>query len=232
MRVALFGGTFDPPHCGHIALARLARKRLSLDRILVSPVAAQPLKLHTQHASYDDRVAMVRLAFARLSGAEVSLIDAPRPDGSSNFTIDTLAELRRKLDTSDHLFCILGADSLIGIRSWRQPVDLLLACDFIVGARPGSGPRLDLTQAVAALPEGISAKPLPTDLPHTGLLELTGPGGRTSHLYLLTDLAENVSATEIRAHIQAALNGDAQPHSVLAPAVAKYIRTHQLYQRL
>ncbi|HUY82246.1 MAG TPA: nicotinate (nicotinamide) nucleotide adenylyltransferase [Acidobacteriaceae bacterium] len=224
MRVALFGGTFDPPHRGHIALARLARTRLSLDRILVAPVAAQPLKHHPSPAPFADRVAMARLAFTGDPSAEISLIDAPRPDGASNYTIDTLAELRHQLAVDDELFCILGADSLLGIRNWHHPADLLLACHFIVGARPG----LDLTQAAAALPEGISAKPLPSTLPHTQLLELTAPDGRQSYIYLLTDLAEDVSATQIRA----ALSGDAQPNSVLPPSVAAYIRQHHLYLHL
>jgi len=237
MRVALFGGTFDPPHRGHIALARLARERFSLDRILVAPVAAQPLKHRTHPASFSDRVAMARLAFARESGIEISLIDAPRPDGSSNYTIDTLTELRRQLAPEDELFCILGADSLLGIRKWRRPADLLLACDFIIGARPG----FDLTQLSSALPEGVSAKPLASDLPHTQVFGLSlrpeapqarVPVRRAPRLYLLTDLAENVSATAIRAHVRAALRGNAQPHSVLAPSVAAYIRTHHLYQHL
>ena len=235
MRVALFGGTFDPPHRGHIALARLARKRLALDRILVAPVAAQPLKHHTHPASFNDRVAMARLAFARQPGTEVSLIDAPRADGASNYTIDTLAELRRQLQPDDQLFCILGADSLLGIRNWRRPADLLLACDFIVGARPS----FDLAQVSAALPDTIAAVPVASDLPHTQVLELSrdpGPshaaGRPSSRLYLLTDLAENVSATAIRAHIHAALRGNAQPHSVLPPSVAAYIRTHHLYEHL
>lgn len=228
MRLALFGGSFDPPHRGHIALARLARKRLSLDRVLVAPVAAQPLKHHIRPASFDDRVAMARLAFARQPGMEISLIDAPRADGSPNYTIDTVAALRRQLDNSDEFFFILGADSLLGIRKWHHPADALLACDFIVGARPG----FDLAQAVAALPEGVSAKPLPSGLPHTDLLELAGPDSRVSRLYLLTDLAENVSATDVRAHIRAALSGSAQPRSILAPSVAAYIRTHHLYEHL
>lgn len=224
MRVALFGGTFDPPHRGHIALARLARARLSLDRILVAPVAAQPLKHHASPAPFADRVAMARLAFTGEPAVEISLIDAPRPDGASNYTIDTLAELRHQLSPADEIFCILGADSLLAIRNWHHPADLLLACDFIVGARPG----FDLAQAAAALPEGVSAKPLPTTLSHTQLLELTAPDGRQAYLYLLLDLAEDVSATQIRA----ALSGDAQPNSVLPPAVAEYIRQHHLYLHL
>jgi nicotinate-nucleotide adenylyltransferase len=224
MRVALFGGTFDPPHRGHVALARLARKRLSLDRVLVTPVAVQPLKQETPPASFADRVAMAQLAFAGEPGTEITLLDAPLADGRSNYTIDTITELRRQLNPADTLFCILGADSFLTIGRWHRSADLLTACNFIIGARPG----FDLTHAEAALPAGIAAKPLPSTLPHTQMLELSNQDSRHSRLYLLTDLAEDVSATQIRA----ALHGETEPGSILAPAVEEYIRTHHLYEHL
>lgn len=224
MRIALFGGSFDPPHRGHVALARLTRERLALDRVLVAPVAMQPLKHQTPPASFADRVAMTRLAFAGEPATEISLLDVPRPDGKSNYTIDTLAVLRRQLNPGDALFCIIGADSFLAISKWHRSADLLLACDFIVGARPG----FDLNQATAALPDGISAKPLAPALPFTQLLELTAQNGRHSRLYLLTDLAEDVSATQIRS----ALRGETGTSSVLNPAVIEYIHAHHLYAHL
>lgn len=228
MRIALFGGTFDPPHRGHVALARLASERLSLDRILVAPVAVQPLKHEITPTSFDDRIAMARLAFAGELGVEISLLDAPRPDGRSNYTIDSLASLRQQLKPADTLFCILGADSFLTIGNWHRPADLLMMCDFIVGARPG----FDLTRTQAALPKGLTAKSLPTDLPNTQLLELrkheTEAAQPPSHLYLLMDLAEDVSATEIRA----ALHGHTGATRVLNPRVARYIREHHLYAHL
>lgn len=224
MRVALFGGSFDPPHRGHVALARLAQQRLVLDRVLVAPVATQPLKPDVPPAGFQDRVAMTRLAFAGEPGMEISLLDAPRPDGRCNYTIDTLATLRRQLHPDDALFCILGADSLLTIKNWHRAADLLASCDFIVGARPG----FDLTRAEAALPEGVSANRVATELPHTQVMELTNTNGSRSRLYLLMDLAEDVSASEIRS----ALRGDAHTGTVLNPAVAKYIRVHHLYPHL
>ena len=224
MRVALFGGTFDPPHRGHVALARLARERLALDRVLVAPVATQPLKQETPPASFADRIAMTRLAFAGQPRVEISLLDASRPDGRSNYTIDTLATLRQQLGPADALFCILGADSFLTINKWHRSADLLTTCDFIVGARPG----FELDHAETALPGGISAKPLAAELPHTQLLELTAQNGRQSRLYLLTDLAEDVSATQIRA----ALSGETEPGVVLNSAVIEYIRAHHLYTHL
>lgn len=224
MRVALFGGSFDPPHRGHVALARLARKRFALDRILVAPVGAQPLKADASPASFEDRVAMTHLAFATEPCVEISLLDAPREDGRSNYTVDTLEALRRKLGPDDSLFCILGADSLLTIRNWHRPADLLLVCDFIVGARPG----FDLGNVTAALPQELEARAIPTELPATRLLELTSPDGRRSRLYLLTDLNEDISATKIRA----ALRGGEAAEKVLAPEVLEYIRAHRLYQHL
>lgn len=224
MRVALFGGSFDPPHRGHVALARLARDTFALDRILVAPVGAQPLKPDSAPVSFEDRLAMTQLAFTAAPGVEISLLDAPRSDGRSNYTVDTVEVLRRELDPDDRLFCILGADSLLTIRKWHRPADLLLACDFIVGARPGFDPG-DLK---TALPQELEARPLPTELPATRLLELTAPDGRQSRLYLLTDLNEDISATKIRA----ALRGGEAAEKVLAPEVVEYIRTHGLYQHL
>jgi nicotinate-nucleotide adenylyltransferase len=224
MRVALFGGSFDPPHRGHVALARLARERLSLDRVLVAPVAVQPLKQQTPPAGFADRVAMSRLAFAGQPGTEISLVDAPRSGGRSNYTIDALAILRGQLNPGDTLFCLIGADSFLTIGKWHRSADLLTACDFIVGARPG----FDLGLAESALPGGVSAKPASTSLPQARLFELTAPDGRHSHLYLLTDLAEDVSATQIRS----ALRGESGAAGILNPAVMEYIRAHRLYTHL
>lgn len=222
--MAFFGGSFDPPHRGHVTLARLARARLALDRVLVAPVAAQPLKQELPPAGFADRLAMTALAFADEPETEVSLIDALRPDGRSNYTLDTLKTLQERLTPGDRLFCILGADSLLTIRQWHKPVELLTTCDFIVGARPG----FDLGQAQSALPPEMDAATLATELPHTHAMQLTTPQGRRSCLYLLTDLAEDVSATQIRM----ALRDGASGNGVLATAVLDYIREHRLYTHL
>ena len=168
---------------------------------------------------------MTRLAFAGEPAAEVSLLDAPLPNNTRpNYTIDTLSALRRQLDPADTLLCILGADSLLTIRKWYRSSDLVTTCSFIVGARPG----FDLNQATAALPGGISATPVSTDLPHTQVLNLAAQTGRESRLYLLLDLAEDISATQIRL----ALAGDSETGNVLNPAVIEYIRAHHLYSHL
>src|SRR5271166_970908 len=110
-RVAFFGGSFDPPHLGHLAVARAAQRALSLDTVLFAPVGAQPLKPEGSTASFEDRLAMTRLATAGEPGFAVSLLDAPKPAGASNYTIDTLCQAHAELPAGGILFCLVGADS-------------------------------------------------------------------------------------------------------------------------
>jgi nicotinate-nucleotide adenylyltransferase len=221
MRIAFFGGTFDPPHRGHIAIARAAISRLALDQVLVAPVATQPLKGGSAHSSFEDRLAMVRLAVAGEPGLTASRVDAPLPDGQPNYTFDTLQRLRSQFDPADELFCLLGADSFLTLRRWHQCAELLLFCDFIVAGRPG----FSLRQINAALPKGVRNTGEHREAAFTRFA-LTGPAGQTTGLFLLPDLDQDISATEIRA----ALAGGAEPQTVLAPAVAQYIRSHGLYR--
>ena len=222
MRIGFFGGSFDPPHRGHTALAALAMERLGLDRVLFAPVGVQPLKRDRAQASYDDRVAMVRLAIADRPGFEISLIDAPRPDGRPNYTIDTLRSLRSMLSQEDHVCCLMGADSFLSINKWYRAADLLVACDFAVAARPG----FDLGRLTAALPDVISVAS--SDDPPPGTLSLClRRGARHSRLYLLPDLDEEASASSVRACLQRG----SDPAALLHPAVAEWIRDHQLYRR-
>jgi nicotinate-nucleotide adenylyltransferase len=225
MKLALFGGSFDPPHRGHVALARLAMDRLRLDRVLVAPVGSQPLKQDATAAGFEDRVEMVRLAFAGGQGMEVSRIDAARDDGRPNYTIDTLLELKQGSGSGDSLFCLMGADSFLTIGKWYRAAELLMACDFIVGARP----RFDLGRLAAALPENISVAAEDADPPGCLVLGLRGKNGGSSRLYLLPDLAEDVSATEVRAALSRSAGTDANIGRVLHPAVARYIQRHNLY---
>jgi nicotinate-nucleotide adenylyltransferase len=223
MRIGFFGGSFDPPHRGHIALARLAMDRLSLDRVLFAPVGVQPLKRDRSHVSFDDRVAMTRLAIEHEPGLEISLIDAPRSNGRPNYTMDTLRALRASLAPGDQIFCLMGADSFLSISRWYSAADLLLACDFVVASRPG----FDLSRLAAALPASVSVGACDTPPPDGLVLCLRSAGRRESHLYLLPDLEELASASDIRA----ALEQGADPATVVDSAVAAYIREHGLYHQ-
>ena len=221
MRIAFFGGTFDPPHRGHIAIARAAITRLGLDQVLVAPVATQPLKGGSGHSSFKDRLAMVRLAVAAEPGLTASDVDAPVPGGRPNYTFETLQRLRKQLQPTDELFCLVGADSFLTLKGWHRCAELLLFCDFIVAGRPG----FSLDQINGVLPNGVENA---GEVREAGFSRFTlvGSSGQSAELFLLPDLDQNISATEIRA----ALAEGSEPQTVLAPGVAEYIRSHALYR--
>ncbi|WP_164981409.1 nicotinate (nicotinamide) nucleotide adenylyltransferase [Silvibacterium dinghuense] len=217
MRIGFFGGSFDPPHLGHIALARLAADRLGLERVLLAPVGRQPLK-HGDVAPFADRVAMLRLAVETDPRLEVSLVDAPMPEGQPNYTVDTLRRLRLELPPASRLYCIIGADSFLTLNKWHDASGLFAESDLVVGARPGFA----LDEAAWALPSGVTVESKVEDRPECRGYRLRHPQG-SAMLYFLPDLAEEVSATEIRLELQA------RADERVDPAVTAYIREHELY---
>ena len=136
MRIAFFGGSFDPPHCGHLAVAHAAREALALDRVLFAPVGLQPFKPDGSSASFEDRVAMTRLAIEGEQGFELSLADAPAGD-TPNYTVDTLTRLHTALPENTKLFLLLGADAFRSLPSWRQTAEIRQLAQLIVASRPG-----------------------------------------------------------------------------------------------
>ena len=136
MRVALFGGSFDPIHRGHVAIATAAADEFGLERVLFAPTGRQPLKPEGASASFADRVAMAKLACAGNVRFEVSEVDAPREDGEANYTVETLERLKREMPGAE-LFVIVGADSFRDLPRWREPERLLRLAEWIVVSRPG-----------------------------------------------------------------------------------------------
>jgi len=166
---------------------------------------------------------MVRLAVAGEPGLMASSADAPLANGQPNYTFDTLQRLRSQLQPTDMLFCLLGADSLLTLKSWHRCAELLVFCDFIVAGRPG----FSLKEVNAALPKGVENTGERREAGYTRLA-LSGPADRSSELFLLPDLDQDISATEIRA----ALAEGSPPQTVLPSAVAEYIRSHGLYRQV
>ena len=236
LRLGFFGGTFDPPHNGHLALARMARDLLRLDRVLIAPVASQPLKLDQHATPYKDRLAMTELAIAGEPNLELSTLDAPRPDGSPNYMIDTLVRLRAQLPADAQIFVLCGADAFLSIHQWHRPQDLLMDYPFVIGARPG----FDLSRLAQALPEPLSVAAEENNQPGLLILGLREPlrhrdaTPRHSRLYLLPDLSNDISATELRAELDASTSlvgaKGRKPSDALSPTVLAYIRRHRLYQ--
>jgi nicotinate-nucleotide adenylyltransferase len=176
MRVALFGGSFDPPHYGHTAIATAAADVFDLDSVLFAPVGRQPLKGGVATANFDDRLAMVELACRVDPRFAVSDVDAPRSDGEPNYTVHTLSMLHDTRPDA-RLFNLVGADSFLSLPRWHEPERLLELAEWIVVSRPGF-PLADLSA-----------------------LELT-PRQR-GRVHLLQTVHKDVAATNLRERLEA-----------------------------
>ena len=141
-RIGVFGGTFDPPHVGHLVTAVNVRHALALDRVLLV-VANQPWQKVGSRAitPAPDRLAMVEAAVRGVVGLEASAIELDR--GGDSYTADTLAELAR-LDPEAELFLVLGADAAAGLGSWERVDEVRERASLVVVDRPGQpSPSLD-----------------------------------------------------------------------------------------
>jgi nicotinate-nucleotide adenylyltransferase len=233
-RVAFFGGSFDPPHRGHLAIARAARAALQLDTVLFAPVGAQPLKPLGSTASFADRIAMTRLAIAGESGFEVSLADAPNQANSPNYTIDTLTALKRDLPPNSTLFCLLGADSFLSLRRWHRGAELPFVAPLIVASRPGQS----LSDLAGVLPSGLSLAEECASAAAAHCIELQtctirNQAGATVPFYLLPGLHIEISATAIREEVHSEsvrIPAGQGHHSDLPDPVFDYIAAHNLYR--
>jgi nicotinate-nucleotide adenylyltransferase len=136
-RLGIFGGTFDPPHVGHLVTAVNVRYELSLDRVLLV-VADQPWqKVGTRDVSpAEDRFAMVEAAVGDVEGLEASRIELDR--GGMSYTADTLSELLAR-DPTRHLYVILGSDAAVGLPGWERADEVRALSTIVVVERPGSG---------------------------------------------------------------------------------------------
>jgi nicotinate-nucleotide adenylyltransferase len=233
-RVAFFGGSFDPPHLGHLAVARAAQAGLELDTVLFAPVAAQPLKSRGATASFADRLAMTRLAIADEPGFETTLADAPNGLGEPNYSLETLARLRAELGPACILYFLMGADSFLSLKKWHRASEIPFAAPLIVASRPGQ--RLESVKA--ALPEGLTIAAAPDRDRRAGSVEVRAyevqnHAGACAEFYLLPGLDCEISATEIRASIRKrnrAGLGRAEAERLVPDAVADYVRAHGLYR--
>jgi nicotinate-nucleotide adenylyltransferase len=233
-RVGFLGGTFDPVHRGHVELARLAKSRLGLERVLLAPVGAQPLKAgEVPGAGWEDRLRMVELAVEGVSGLEASAVDAPRIDGRPNYSSETIARLADALATeigSDEIppeiIFLMGADTFAGFRGWHDPVALMRRADLAVASRPGHKLSREGAEIGKLLPEGakfLGKEELKSSEEGAeGLVFLCGSA--LVRIYVLDDLAEHIAATELRAQLAQGCGWD-----WLDPRVADYVRQRGLY---
>jgi nicotinate-nucleotide adenylyltransferase len=152
-RLGIFGGTFDPPHIGHLALACEALHAFDLERVLWVLTPHPPHKRSEGILPLDERLALLERAIADTVEFEVCRVDIDRPP--PHYAVDTLRLLREQYPQSE-LYYLIGEDSLRDLRNWHQPEVLLVSCDAIgVMRRSGSETRLPALEAV--LP-GITAR--------------------------------------------------------------------------
>jgi nicotinate-nucleotide adenylyltransferase len=137
-RVGLFGGTFDPPHLGHLALAEWAREQLALDRVVFMPAGTPPHKRARTLSPTTHRLAMTRLATRGNRRFTVSALEADRSGPS--FTVETLRELHVR-HPGARLYLMMGADSLAEFSSWHKPDEIRKLATLAVAVRPGARPR-------------------------------------------------------------------------------------------
>jgi nicotinate-nucleotide adenylyltransferase len=238
MNIGLFGGTFDPIHNGHIALARAARERCELSRIYFVPANIPPHKQRPPEASYFDRSAMVVLATREESAFLPSSLEAPGAGttnlggrkgkqsehavAGANYTIDTVRRLKQTLKKSDRLFLLIGIDAFKDIATWHEAEALFQECEFIVASRPG----YSLADVANSLPKSLRpasavTKPFARQ-PAKGDLALNG-----ATVHLLDDVHQPISATAIREAVLAK-----RPlRKFVDPTVAEYIKKMELYRR-
>ncbi len=217
--LALFGGTFDPVHRGHLAAACAARDRFRLDAVHFVVAGRPPHKTRVPLSPYPHRCAMVALACAGQSRLSLSLAEAG-PDFSGHtieYSVDLVRACRKRLSRSAHLYFLIGADAFLDIGKWRESDALLDSCDFIVVSRPG----FRLERLRAALPAGMLAAASAAQQPAgRGALRL-----RRSTVHLISSVHVDVSSTGIRSRAARGLS----IRSLVPAAVEEYICKQALY---
>jgi len=211
--VALLGGSFDPVHHGHVALAALFAKLLQPDQLRIIP-AGNPWQKAGLHTSAEARVAMLELAFGDAGlKVEIDLQEVERK--SATYTIDTLRNVRAELGEEASVVFLMGADQLQHLDTWRDWRALFDLAHIGVAARPG------YSLAEAALPAAVASE---LQQRRGSLEQLRNtPSG---HVYLAQTLDVDISATQVRAALQ---RGELA-NSLISPVVLDYIQQHHLYK--
>jgi nicotinate-nucleotide adenylyltransferase len=219
MKLGLLGGSFNPVHDGHLAIARHTREALELDQILFIPTGHPPHKPNGGLAPAQDRYEMVRLAIAPDSAFTISDVEIRRPGKS--YSIDTIRQLQQEYGPDIQLFFLIGLDAFLDFPSWRDPRTLLELCSFVVLSRPGLSFR------------SLSTVSLLPPIPYPSLADLDAGrvfrieaqiGGQ--RLICLKQPPCPISASDIRARIRQGL----PVANLLPPLVESYILRHHLYQ--
>jgi nicotinate-nucleotide adenylyltransferase len=183
LKIGVFGGTFDPVHLGHIAMAEEARQELGLERVILVP-AGQPMsKPGRVITQAEHRVNMLKLAVKDKPHLLISTIEIKRPGPS--FTVDTISEFKLKYSVKDEIYFILGWDSLDQMPEWHEPVRLVTMCWLVAVPRPGCS-KPDMVALEKIIP-GITKKVIFLEKPDieisaTAIREMVSHGKSIEHL--------------------------------------------------
>lgn len=227
MNICLFGGTFDPIHKGHTAIARAAADEFDLKKVLFAPSDVPPHKRAQGITPYWHRYAMVALGIEeahdkRFVPSAIELeMNEEKGEHRSSYTMETLQRLSKTLKKSDRLFFLIGIDAFMDVAKWHRAEDVLRFCDFIVASRPG----FSLADVARALPASLQppAKVTKPFAKAKAQGEFMYSGVR---LHLMDTVKVNVSATAIRkaAALKTALK------KFVSPGVAEYINKTGIYR--
>jgi nicotinate-nucleotide adenylyltransferase len=217
--IAVFGGSFDPVHVGHMAVARAAQRRFHLDDIHFVVAGRHPFHRKGQLAPFPHRYAMTVLACAEHRRFLPSLAEAGEDFSGREvcYSVETVLRFRRRLHAHDKLFFLIGVDSFLQIPHWKSYETLLDSCDFIVLSRPGY--RMEPLRLV--IPPELLRRPKnghPARDPHTIPL-------RRSAVHLLDTVRSHVSSTEVRRRRQRGQS----IHGLVPVRVEEYILEQGLY---
>ena len=185
MRLAIFGGTFDPIHKAHLAIARRAAERFDLARVLFVPAAHPPHKAGVTHAPYEHRVRMAELACRARPRFAVSRLEE---GAGRSYSIDTIERVRVQMAPDDELFFLIGADAFAEIRTWHRWKDVARAVCFLVVSRPGQSyevppevrlerlDTVDLAISSSAIRRALAAGRTPAEVPRQVLAYIVAHG--------------------------------------------------------
>jgi nicotinate-nucleotide adenylyltransferase len=212
-RIAIYGGTFDPVHSGHLEIARRVLPLFAIDEFLFVPARVAPHKMGRDVTSALHRYAMLALATRTEPRLSISTFELDRPE--RQYTVDTLTNFRSQIGESADLFFVMGADSWAEITTWREWQRLLTLANLIVVTRPG----FEISNAAET---GATV----VDVRGTQLAELPADGA--PRVFVTDAVMLDVSATEVRQAAREAQNETL--NALVTREVADYIRKYRLYR--
>lgn len=215
MKIGIFGGSFNPPHMGHINAIQTVAKKMGLSKVHVVPAAQNPLKTPVEGPTSDQRLELTKLAFASY-GDTYFVDDQELKRGGKSYTIDTVLELRKTYDAAD-LYLIVGADKFEELSQWKDYQKILSEVNIVITTRPG----YDVPESLEEMPGYL--KPMVADFDFN-FIELTT--GRNIQFITLRDI--EISSSEVRKWLRSG-----KPVEKYLPlAVESFIKENKLYRSL